>query len=97
MEIRHSEPVIEPEQKRPCKKANTALILAIVGIFLLGVVLEPIAIFKALKARKMIKADPKLTGEGKATAAIIIAIICITLWTISIILLIGLAIRFKQM
>jgi len=44
--------------------------MRIIGIFFcFGIILEPLAIQKALKARKMIEANPRVTGSGKATAA----------------------------
>jgi hypothetical protein len=59
----------------PCKEANDALTMAIIGFFCFGIILGPLAIAKASKAKKMIQADPRLTGEGKATAAVVIGII----------------------
>ena len=58
----------------PCKRANSALLLSIIGIFLLAIVLEPIAIAKAVKAKEEIDADLSLSGGGKANAALMIAI-----------------------
>ena len=78
------QPVIE-EATLPCKEANDALTYAIVGIFCFGIVLEPIAISKALKAKKMIALNPRLTGSGKATAALIIGIVSLVLWVLGII------------
>jgi hypothetical protein len=65
-----------------CKEANEALKYAIVGIFCCGIVLEPIAISKALKARTMIALDPSLGGRGKATAALVIAVVGLILWVL---------------
>jgi hypothetical protein len=78
------QPVIE-EATLPCKEANDALTYAIVGIFCFGIILEPIAIAKALKAKKMIALNPRLTGSGKATAALTIGIIILVLSIIGII------------
>ena len=78
------QPIVE-EAMLPCKKASEALKYAIIGIFCFGIILEPIAISKALKARKMIEANPRLTGSGKANAALIIGIVSLILWVISII------------
>ena len=78
-------PVVE-EASIPCKEANEALTYAIVGIFCCGIILEPIAISKALKAKKMIEMNPRLMGSGKATAALIIGIVGLVLWVISLIL-----------
>jgi len=69
----------------PCKEANEALTYAIVGIFCFGIILEPIALVKASKAKKMIEMNPRLTGSGKVTATYIIAIIALVLWVIGVV------------
>jgi hypothetical protein len=69
----------------PCKEATEALIYAIIGLFCCGIILGPIAIFKALNAKKLIQANPQLTGSGKATAALIIGILGVIGWVVSII------------
>jgi hypothetical protein len=74
----------------PCEEASSALKYAIIGIFCFGIILEPIAISKALKAKKMIEANPRLTGSGKATAALVIAIVGLVLWVL------GLVARFSE-
>ena len=68
----------------PCTEAGEALKYAIVGIFCFGFILGPVAIFKALKARRMIAEDPHLDGSGKATAALIIGSLVILLWILGI-------------
>ena len=60
-------------------------LLLLIGIFCLGIILEPIAISKALKAKKMIAMNPQLIGSGKATAALIIACVALLLWVLGII------------
>jgi hypothetical protein len=82
MALRGQAPVIVEEATIPCKEASEALKYAIIGIFCFGIILEPIAINKALKARKMIAMNPRLTGSGKATAALIIGVIALILWVI---------------
>lgn len=69
----------------PCKEADEALKYAIIGIFCFGIILEPIAISKAMKAKKMMQMNPQLTGSGKATAAMIIGIISLVLWVLGMI------------
>ena len=69
-----SVPQVE-QATRPCKEASNALTIAIIGIFCFGIILGPVAIVKASKAKKLIADDPTLTGEGKATAAMIIGIL----------------------
>lgn len=73
-----------------CPEANEALKYAIVGLFCFGFIVEPIAISKALKAKRMIKDNPRLDGDGKATAALVIGIIGF------ILNIIGLYIRFSS-
>ena len=78
------QPVIE-EATLPCKEASNALTYAIVGIFCFGFILGPIAIVKALKAKKILETNPQLTGSGKATAALIIGIVVVILCVIGLI------------
>jgi hypothetical protein len=69
----------------PCKEAGEALLYSIFGLFCFGIILEPIAISKALKAKKMLAMNPALTGSGKATAALIIGIIGLVFWVLGMI------------
>lgn len=69
----------------PCEEAKEALKYSLIGIFCFGFILEPIAISKALKAKKRIKEEGNLTGEGKANAALIIGIVFTILWVIGMI------------
>lgn len=59
--------------------------MAIVGIFCFGIILEPLALVKASKARKMMAENPRLSGSGKVTAATIIAIVSLLLWVLALI------------
>lgn len=79
------QPVVVEEATVPCKEANEALTYAIVGLFCFGIILEPIALSKASKAKKMIEMNPRLQGSGKVTAAYIIASIGLVLWVIGLI------------
>jgi hypothetical protein len=81
MALRGGPPIVE-EATIPCKEANDALTYSIIGVFCFGIILEPIAISKALKAKKMIEMNPRLTGSGKATAALIIGIVGLVLWVL---------------
>ena len=67
---------------QPCKEASEALTYSIVGIFCFGIILGPIAISKAWKAKKMMAANPNLTGSGKATAALVVGIAALILWVL---------------
>jgi hypothetical protein len=75
---------------KPCKEAKDALVMAIIGLFCFGIILEPLAIAKALKAKKLIADDPTLTGSEMATAALVIAIAGLCLWVV------GMFARFSQ-
>ena len=77
-------PVFE-RATEPCKEADEALKYAIIGLFCFGIILEPIAISKALQAKKLIAANPNLTGEGKANISIVIGIIGLLLWVVGIV------------
>lgn len=74
-----------------CPEAAEALKYALIGIICFGIILGPIAISKALKAKKMIAANPALTGSGKATAALIIGIIDLVFYALYIVARIGAA------
>jgi len=57
-----------------CQLANEALIMSLIGIVCFGIILEPLALYRAIKARKEIRESPyPMSGEGKATAAIVIS------------------------
>jgi hypothetical protein len=81
-----NQPVVVEEATLPCKEASEALTYAIVSLFCFGIILGPIAISKASKARKMIALNPRLTGSGKTTAAMVIGIVAIILWLLSIVI-----------
>ncbi len=83
--VLRGQPVIAEAATMPCPEAGEALKYAIIGLFCFGIVLEPMAIKKALNARKMIELNPRLTGSGKATAALVIAIIGLFLWVLGIV------------
>ncbi len=81
-------PVFE-QATEPCKEADEALKTAIIGIFCFGIILEPMAISKALKAKREIAANPNLTGGGKATAALVIAAVGLILWVLGLMARLG--------
>lgn len=66
-------PVLAESATVPCKLADDALKYAIIGVFFFGIILEPMALSKAAEARRMIDADPSLSGSSKVTAAQVIA------------------------
>jgi hypothetical protein len=83
--LRGARPMVAEEATMPCKEADEALKYSIIGLFCVGIVLEPMAIKKALEAKKMIEMNPRLTGSGKATAALVIASIGLLLWILGVI------------
>ncbi len=85
MALRGGPPPVAEEATIPCKEAKEALIYSIIGLFCFGIILGPIAINKALKAKKMIAMNPRLSGSGQATAGLIIGIVGLVLWVLSII------------
>jgi hypothetical protein len=74
--------MIQEDTTIACKEASDALKFALVGVLIIGIVLEPIAIAKAVRAKKMINSDRRLTGSGKANAALAIAIIYLVMITL---------------
>jgi hypothetical protein len=85
MTLRGVPPPMADEPTFPCAEAGEALTYSIVGLFCFGIILEPLAISKALKARQLIKEDPRLSGSGKVTAALIISGIGLLLWVLMIV------------
>lgn len=69
-------------QETAQKNANGALIGAILGFFVCGIILEPMAIQQARKAKEVLR--PGEPGYGKAQAAEIIAWIGLVLWALGI-------------
>lgn len=55
--------------------AIASLVCAIIGIFILGIILGPIAIALSVGARRRIQEDPNLGGNGIATAGLVIGIV----------------------
>lgn len=68
----------------PSALADEALKYGIISIFCFGIFTGPMAISRAIKAKKEISEDPTLTGEGKANAALILGIIGLVLWVIGL-------------
>lgn len=71
--------------RTPCDEAAEALKFAIIGLFCCGIIFSPMAISKALNARRAIAADPTLIGEGKANVAMMLGIVGLALWVLSLI------------
>jgi Domain of unknown function (DUF4190) len=68
-------------------EATASMVCGIVGLFFFGIILGPIAICLGVSAKKKIKENPQaLTGEGQATAGIVMGSIAVALWGIFVIL-----------
>jgi hypothetical protein len=76
-------PIVEPTLS--CREANEALLLGILSIPCFGIILGPIAIFKAIAAKKSIARDPRLRGAGKATAGLLLGIVGFTFFVLGMI------------
>ena len=86
----HHHPALTEEATTPCPEAMEALVYAIAGYFCLGLFLGPVAIFKAVKAWRLIRANPRLAGAGKAVAAMVIGGMGTLLWAVGTVnLLVG--------
>ncbi|QIF02698.1 hypothetical protein [Roseimicrobium sp. ORNL1] len=70
---------------RPCKEAADALKFAFIGLLCFGFILGPMAIFKAVEAKKLMRDDPTLLGSGKSTAALVVGIFALALWLMSLV------------
>jgi hypothetical protein len=66
--------------KKTSPLAREALIMALVGIFICQPILGGLAIQKSNAAREAIRRDPRLGGEGLATAALVIGILDLCLF-----------------
>ena len=73
-------PILEDDPTVPCPEADEALKFALFSIFCVGIILAPIALVKASKARQLIAANPRMQGSGKVTAAIVISCCVLGLW-----------------
>jgi hypothetical protein len=51
-------PAVESAAAIPCTEANEALKYALIGIIFFGLILEPVAFFKGMQAKKLIAAIP---------------------------------------
>jgi hypothetical protein len=71
-------------------KAIVSLVCGIIGLFLCGVVLGPVAIYYGNQAKKEIRASGgRYTGEGFATAGIVLGIIAVVAFVIGLIYVIS--------
>jgi len=80
----HNLPVPE-RAMTSCAEADDAFKYALIGVFLFSFILEPMAISKALRARRLIRATPTLRGSGKVTASLIVAGFAVLLFLLGLI------------
>lgn len=69
----------------PCELAKSALHYSILAFFCLGIVFGPIAISKAIQARRLIRADSRLAGLASANVALFLGITALVWWAVSVI------------
>jgi len=62
--------------------AVQSLVYGIIGLFICGIIAGPVAISKSNQAKREIASNPMYTGEGLATAGMIIGILDIIAWAI---------------
>ena len=67
-------------QAGECARATVALNYALVGLLCLGIIFGPLAIMSGLEAKRIIAANPQMTGGGKATTAIVLGLVEIALF-----------------
>jgi Domain of unknown function (DUF4190) len=83
----------------PMEVSGKAVASMICGLFFFGfgIILGPIAICLGVSAKNKIKENPQaLTGEGQATAGIVMGSIAVALWVITFILWVALVATMEQ-
>jgi hypothetical protein len=70
-------------------RATTALVVSILGFFCFGIVLGPISVYLAVKAKANMARSGDFTGHGVAQAAMVIGIIDIFVFMLGVLLQFG--------
>ena len=71
-------------------KATGSLVCGIIGLFVCGVILGPVAIWLGTTAKREIReSGGRLKGEGMATAGIVMGVIAVVAFVITTIYLIA--------
>jgi hypothetical protein len=83
-----------PLQQRTEGRAIASLVLGIVGFVIFPVVPSVLAIWLGVSAKRRMRSDPSLTGEGLATAGIILGIVELVLVALAIAALAFFAVSF---
>ena len=78
-------PSLIGEGEASCEAATKALTYSIIGIFF-GLAFGPLAIFKAIEARKQLAEDYRFYGLAKANVALLLGIAVSALWVIALVL-----------
>lgn len=73
-----------PQTVAVCSDAKSALGLAFLGILCFGIVLGPVAMAKASRARKQIEANPALGGKGWADAATVVGAVVLVFFVLGV-------------
>ncbi len=84
-------PYPSPFRSPPCSEAIAALVCSIAGLFVCGILVEPIALVLSIVALKKIRDDPNLQGHGMAIAGMVISIVAIVLAVLAVLFCIGIA------
>jgi hypothetical protein len=83
---RHAPPVTTYRPRVNAPGASSSLVWAILGLFCCGLIFGIVAISNANNAKKLIREQPDAyTGEGLATAGLVIGIIDLVAWGLIII------------
>jgi hypothetical protein len=82
--LRGRTPMLESGMS-PSQAATQAMTIAMVGFFCFGIILGPVAIVKAIGARKEIRENVMLSGWGKANAALAIGIFVLIMSVLDVI------------
>lgn len=83
MAVKGPPPIQEGDEK--CEAADKALLYSIIGIFCFGVVLGPMAVAKAMEAKKEMRANPRLAGVAKANVGMLLGFAVLVLWLLGVI------------
>ena len=70
-------------------RATAALVVSILGFFCFGIVLGPISIYLAVKAKANMARSGDFTGHGLAKAALVIGIVDIITFMLGVLLQVG--------
>jgi hypothetical protein len=73
------------EGNEPCEAAGKALTYSIIGIFCFGIIFGPMAISKAIEAKREIRDNPRVAGLAKANVGLLLGIAVLILWVVGMI------------